>query len=78
MALDARQQVKIWKTRQLYRHYIAEIVLNVTLKPQPTNQRTAHGLMLCPIDLGVKRSNAAFYILDSPVTCYMKSLILVM
>ena len=39
MALGARQQVKIWKTRQLSRHYIAEISLNVTLNDnQPTNQ----------------------------------------
>ena len=33
-----RQQVKIWKTGQLYRHYIAEISLNLTLNHnQPTN-----------------------------------------
>ena len=38
MALGARQQVKIWKTGQLSRHYIAEISLNVTLNHnQPTN-----------------------------------------
>ena len=38
MALAAQQQVKIWKTGQLSRHYIAEISLNVTLiKPQSTN-----------------------------------------
>ena len=37
MALGARQQVKIWKTGQLSRHYIAEISLNVTLNyNQPT------------------------------------------
>ena len=39
MALGARQQVKIWTTGQLSRHYIAEISLNVTLKQQPTNQK---------------------------------------
>ena len=41
MALGARQQVKIWKTWQLSRHYIAEISLNVTLNHiynQATNQ----------------------------------------
>ena len=38
MALDARQQVKILKTGQLSRHYIAEISLNVTWHhKQPTN-----------------------------------------
>ena len=31
MALGVRQQVKIWKTGHLPRHYIAEISLNVTL-----------------------------------------------
>ena len=41
MAYGARQQVEIWKTGQLSRHYIAEISLNVTLNPnQPTNQPT--------------------------------------
>ena len=40
MVLGARQQVKIWKTGQLSRHYIAEISLNVTLNNnQPTNQK---------------------------------------
>ena len=39
MALGAQQQVKICKTGQLSRHYMAEISLNVTLNHnQPTNQ----------------------------------------
>ena len=47
MALGARQQVKIWKTGQLSRHYIAEISLNMTLNHnQPTNQPTN----LVPLD----------------------------
>ena len=37
MALIALQQVKIWKTGQLFRHDIAEISLSVTLNH---NQRT--------------------------------------
>ena len=40
MTSGARLQVKIWKTGQLSRHYIAEMLLNVTLNHnQPTNQQ---------------------------------------
>ena len=50
MALGARQQVKILKTGQLSRHYIAEISLNVTLNHnQPTTvsaRRNHHTLLL--------------------------------